>query len=81
MNFYPISIGQIPIYNWMTNKPLKTSHGISRHFAWNRFDIGITTEFKVQRTPLNKRPAYSQSLPAPIDLKDDILVELAPLHN
>ena len=49
-------------------------------FARHRFDIGINTEFKVQLTPLN-RPAYSQSLPAPINLKDDILVELALLHK
>ena len=43
-------------------------------FARLRFDNGITTEFKVQVTPLDNRPAYSQSLPAPINLKDDILV-------
>ena len=53
-------------------------HDIS---ARHRFDIGIITEFKVQLTPLNNRPAYSQSLPAPINLKDDILVELALLHK
>ena len=50
-------------------------------FARHRFDIGINTEFKVQLTPLDNRPAYSQSLPAPINLKDVILVELALLHK
>ena len=50
-------------------------------FARHRFDIGINTEFKVQLTPLDNRPAYSQSLPAPINLKDDILVELALSHK
>ena len=50
-------------------------------FARHRFDIGIITEFKVQLTPLDNRPAYSQSLPAPINLKNDILVELALLHK
>ena len=50
-------------------------------FARHRFDIGINTEFKVQLTPLDNRPAYSQSLPAPINLRDDILVELALLHK
>ena len=50
-------------------------------FARHRFDIGINTEFKVQLTPLGNRAAYSQSLPAPINLKDDILVELALLHK
>ena len=50
-------------------------------FARHRFHIGINTEFKVQLTPLDNRPAYSQSLPAPINLEDDILVELALLHK
>ena len=50
-------------------------------FARLRFDIGINTEFKVQLRPLDTRPAYSQSLPAPINLKDDILVELVLLHK
>ena len=50
-------------------------------FAQQIFDIGINTEFKVQHTPFDNRPAYSQSLPAPINLKDDILVEIALLHK
>ena len=50
-------------------------------FARHRFDIGINTEFKKQLTPLDNRPGYSQSLPAPINLKYDILVELALLHK
>ena len=50
-------------------------------FARHRFDIGINTEFKAQLTPLDNRPAYSQNLPEPINLKDDILVELALLHK
>ena len=50
-------------------------------FARHRFDIGINTEFKVQLTPLENRPAYRQSLPAPINLKDYMLVELALLHK
>ena len=50
-------------------------------FARHRFDIGISTEFKVQLTPLDNRPAYSQNLFAPINFKDDILVELALLHK
>ena len=43
--------------------------------------MGINTEFKVHFTPLDNRPAYSQNLPAPINLKDDILEELALLHK
>ena len=50
-------------------------------FVRHCFDIGINTEFKVQLTPLGNRPAYSQSLLAPINLKDDFLVELALLHK
>ena len=50
-------------------------------FARHRFDIGINTEFKLQLTPLDNRPASSESLPAPITLKDYILVELALLHE
>ena len=46
-------------------------------FARHRFDIGINTEFKVQLTPLDNRPAYSQNLPVPTNLKDDVLVEIA----
>ena len=50
-------------------------------FAWHRFDIGIDSELEVQLTPSDNRPAYSQSLPAPINFKDDILVELALLYK
>ena len=50
-------------------------------FARHRFDIGMNEEFKVELTPENDSPADSQSLPAPINLKEDIMVELAMLHN
>ena len=50
-------------------------------FARHRFDIGTNREFKVKRTPNDDRPAYSQNLPTPINLKDDITVELALLHK
>ena len=50
-------------------------------FVRHCFDIGINTKFKVQLTPLDNRPAYSQSLPAPNNLRDDILVELALLRK
>ena len=43
--------------------------------------MGTYCEFKVNFTPSGDRPAYSQSLPAPLKLKDDITVELAPLHK
>ena len=50
-------------------------------FARHRFDIGTNREFKVKLTPNDDRPAYSQNLPTPINLKDDITVELALLHR
>ena len=50
-------------------------------FARHRFDIGMNEEFKVKLTPKDDSPAYSQSHPAPINLKEDILVELAMLHK
>ena len=50
-------------------------------FARHRFDIGTNREFKVTLTLNDDRPAYSQSLPTPINLKDDIAVELALLHK
>ena len=50
-------------------------------FARHRFEIRINAEFKIQLSPLDNRSAYSQSLLAPINLKDDILVELALLHK
>ena len=52
-------------------------------FARHRFDIGIGAkcEFKVNLTPNDDKPAYSQRLPTLINLKDDITVELALLHK
>ena len=48
-------------------------------FARHRFDIGINEEFNV--TPKDESPDYNQRLPAPINLKEDILVELAKLNK
>ena len=48
-------------------------------FARHSFDIGMNEEFKVKMTPKDNSPAYSQSIPATINLKEDILVELAML--
>ena len=50
-------------------------------FAMHRFDIGMNEDFKVTLTPKDDSPAYSQSLPTPITLKEDILVDLALLHR
>ena len=41
----------------------------------------MNTEFKVKITPKNDKPVYSQSLPMPIHVKEDVLVELALMHK
>ena len=50
-------------------------------FARHRFDIGVNEEITAKLTPKDESPAYSQSLPTPVNLKEDILVELALLHK
>ena len=50
-------------------------------FARHRFDRGMNEEFTVKLTPKDDWPAYSQSLPTPVNLKEDIIVELALLHK
>ena len=46
-------------------------------FARHRIDNGMNTEFKVKLTPKDHKAVYSQSLPMPIHLKEDLIVELA----
>ena len=43
-------------------------------------DIGINHDFKIKLTPKTDDPVYSQSLPCPINLKEDLTVELALMH-
>ena len=50
-------------------------------FARHRMDIGMNTEFKVRLTPKDAKAVYSQSLPMPIHLKEDLIVELALMHK
>ena len=50
-------------------------------FARHRLDIGITNTFKVKLTPKDESPIYTQSLPVTINLKEDLLVELALMHR
>ena len=47
-------------------------------FARHRMDIGMNTEFKVKLTPKDDKAVYSQTLPMPIHLKEDLIVEVAP---
>ena len=50
-------------------------------FARRRMDIGMNTEFKVKLTPKDDLAYYSQSLPMQIHLKEDLIVELALMHE
>ena len=50
-------------------------------FSGRRMDIGMNTAFKVKLTPKDDKAVYSQSLPMRIHLKEDLIVELAVIHN
>ena len=50
-------------------------------FARHRMDIGMNTEFKVKLTPKDNKAVFSQSLPMPILLNEDLSVELALMHK
>ena len=41
----------------------------------------MNTEFKVKLTPKDDKAVYSQNLPMPIYLKEDLIVELALMHK
>ena len=41
----------------------------------------MNTEFEVKQTPKDDRAVYSQNLPIPIHLKDDLIKELAPMYK
>ena len=45
-------------------------------FARHRLDIGINNSFKVKLTPKDECPIYTQSLPIPLNLKEDLTLEL-----
>ena len=50
-------------------------------FARHRMDIGMNTEFRVGLNPKDDKAVYSQSLPMPIHLKEDLIVELVLMHK
>ena len=50
-------------------------------FARHRMDVGMNTEFKVKLTRKDEKAVYSQSLPMPIHLKEDLFVALALMHK
>ena len=41
----------------------------------------MNTQFKVSLTPQEAKPVCTQSLPVPINLKEDLTVELALMHR
>ena len=49
-------------------------------FAKHRFDVGYNRELKIKLTPERPLVVYVQGPPAPIHLRDEILVELALLQ-
>ena len=49
--------------------------------AGQRMDIGMNTEFKLKLTTKDDKAVYSKSLPMPIHLKENLIVELALMHN
>ena len=50
-------------------------------FARQRMDIRMNTEFKLKLTPRDDKAVYSQNLPMPIHLKEDLIVELALINK
>ena len=50
-------------------------------FVRHRMDIGMNTEFKVKLTPKYDKAVYSQRLPMPIYLKEDLVVQFALMHK
>ena len=49
--------------------------------ARHRMDIGMNTEIEMKLTAKNDKAVYSQNLPRPIHLKEDLTVELALMHK
>ena len=41
----------------------------------------MNTDFKVKLTPKDDKAVYSQNLPMPIHLKEDLIVELVLMHK
>ena len=50
-------------------------------FARERMDIGMNTELKVKLTQKYNKAVYSHNLPKSIHLKEDLIVELALVHE
>ena len=49
-------------------------------FAKHRFDVGYNSDLKVKLTPEHQRLLYTQGPPTPIQLRNELTVELALMH-
>ena len=79
-------IGPIHFLQKRKNKQLNEDILVDYHdiFARHRMDIGdigMNTEFKLKLIPKDNKAVYSQSLPMPLQLQEDLIVELAQMHN
>ena len=50
-------------------------------FAGHRIDVRVIREIKFKPIPKGNKAVYSQSLPVLIHLKEDLIVELSPIHK
>ena len=49
-------------------------------FAKHRFDVGYNSDLKIKLTTEHQRPLYTQGTPTPIQLRNELTVELALMH-
>ena len=49
-------------------------------FAKHRFDVGYNSDLKIKLTPEHQRPLYTQGPPTPIQLRNELTIELALMH-
>ena len=49
-------------------------------FAKHRFDVGYNSDLKIKLTPEHQRHLYTQGPPTPIQLRNELTVELALMH-
>ena len=49
-------------------------------FAKHRFDVGYNSDLKIKLTTEHQRPLYTQGPPTPIQLRNELTVELALMH-
>ena len=50
-------------------------------FARHKVDIGINSKSEFSLTPQDDKPVFTQSLPVPIKLKENLTLQLALMHR